>query len=127
MPWAVYHQLAHGVVVPNKTLNDKAILDALVYVTCGDVWSVNGNAFVVCSSVNVDRPVMQPKCVPLPNVKEETWHVPANDAQYILKHICAHPPQPWPDTDEHAALKAQLQCVKSSLQWEYYERIIVDK
>jgi hypothetical protein len=127
MPWAVYHQLAHGVVVPNKTLNDKAILDALVYITCGDVWDVGGKACVVCSSVNVDRPVMQPKCVPVPRVKEGTWHVTTREARDKLKCICAHPPQHWPDSDELSALKAQLQCVKSSLQWEYYERIIVDQ
>lgn len=127
MPWAVYHQLAHGVVVPNKTMNDKALIEALVYITCGDVWHVDGKSFVVCASVNVDRPVMQPNCVPMPLVKEGLWHVPAKDAQYKLKHICKHPPQHWPDADEQAALKEQLQCVKSPLQWVYYERIIVEK
>lgn len=110
----MFHKVAQGVVMPNVTLSDKAVIDAMMYVTDLPTWRLDDRStFVVCRVVNVERAIMQPNYVPIPHHKAGTVPIDDKHGRTLVKDALAtiKPVQYWPSDGEHRELVGRLQAL----------------
>jgi len=129
MPWAILHRIAYGVVVPNITLTNAVTLTELNYKTGGEIWPIDANfSLVVCASINVSNPIMQPNNVPVPYTPQFVRHL-ANKkaASRVTKAVTTvRPLQWWPDKDQLVGIHDDVGKVLGGVaREEWYERIMV--
>lgn len=112
MPWALYNQLAQGVVLPHKTMHDKLTVQNVAMYADGDVWPLSAReCFVPFRRVNLARPVMQPNCVPKPAIEDCVTPVPDAEARQRVGEALAtvKPVQYWPSEDEFRHMQGEVE------------------
>lgn len=112
MPWALYNQLAQGIVLPHKTMHDKLTVQNVALHAEGDVWPLGNNeCFVPFRRVNLHRPLMQPNCVPKPAIVDTITPVPDREAHAKVAAALAtvKPVQYWPSDDEFADMQGEVE------------------
>jgi len=129
MPWALYNQLAQGAVLPHKTMHDKLMVQNVVMYADGDVWSLgDGECFVPFRRVNLQRPLMQPNCVPKPDVGETLTPVPDGEAHARVQAALAsvNPVQYWLSDDEFRHMQGEVEMLFSrALRYSFMAREFV--
>lgn len=117
MPWALYNQLAQGIVLPHKTMHDKLTVQNVATLVDRDVWTLGkGECFVPFRCVNLHRPVLQPNSVPKPSVTDTMTLVPDKEGHARVKEALAtvKPVQYWHSDAEFADMQGEVEMLSRS-------------